>query len=604
MKHSDRRARAWGAVCLSLALSACTGRVSQSGVGSSTGTATGNTTGSSTGTGSTTGVAGSGAGGDTMPAQTAALCAASTDPGPAYVRRVTRLEYDNTVRDLLLLGTPTTIADQFPTEEVRLGFDNNAAALSVSPALAEQYLDAAETLATAAVKTNMAKLVPCDPTTVGIDACGAQFIAAFGQRAYRRPLAAADTTLLTGIFDVGKATDFATGVRLVVETVLQSPQFLYRLEMGRAPTASDPSVAVADGSAPNPTKVVRLTDWEMASRLSYMIWGSMPDDALFAAAAAGKLSAPADIDAQAQRLLKDPKAHDMVADFHNQWLGFGAVSSVEKDATVYPAFTPAIAGLMQQESQKFLDDVVWNENASLAMYFTAPFTFVNGPLAQYYGIPGVTGNAFVKAPLDGTHRVGLLTQGGFLAVQAKSNQTSPVHRGKFVREQLLCQTLPPPPPNIQIKPPALSATLTTRQRFAMHSADAACSPCHHLMDPIGLGFEGFDGAGAYRATENGQTVDSSGQVDSADPELQGPYSGVAELEAKLGQSATVQACVTTQWFRYAYGRAETDADSCSMATLATQFSAGGYKVQDLLAALTQTKAFLYRRVTPATGGAP
>jgi hypothetical protein len=252
----------------------------------------------------------------------------------------------------------------------------------------------------------------------------------------------------------------------------------------------------------------------------------------------------------------------------------------------------------------FLDDVVWNESGSLETIFTAPYTFVNGPLAQYYGIPGVTGSAFVKAPVDTTQRSGLLTQGGFLASQAKPNQTSPVHRGKFVREQFLCQQLPPPPPNVQIIPPALSPTLTTRQRFTQHSADAACTPCHQLMDPIGLGFETFDGAGMYRSMENGQAIDASGQVNSADAEIQGPFNGVLELEKKLGASSDVQACMTTQWFRYAYGRAETGADVCSMATLSKQFAAGGWKVQDLLAALTQTKAFLYRRVTPAAGGAP
>jgi hypothetical protein len=591
MKPLDQQARRWNVVIRSFVFSAgvlcaCTGKVSAPGGGSSAATIRETPS----------------AAAPVIPAEPNSDCTASVDPGPAFVRRVTHAEYDNTIRDLL--GMPTTIGDQFPTEEVRLGFDNNAAALSVSPDLAQQYLTAAETLATAAVTTNMAKLVPCDPTTAGVDACGQQFIAAFGQRAYRRPLAAADTTLLMGVFNVGKATDFATGVRLVVETVLQSPQFLYRIEYGRAPVASDPSIAVTDGSAPNPTQVVRLDDWETASRLSYMLWGSMPDDTLFAAAAAGKLSADADIAAQAARMLKDPKAHEMVADFHDQWLGVSAIGALEKDSTVYPSFTTTIAGLMQQETAMFLDDVVWNENGTLSTLFTAPYTFVNGPLAQYYGIAGVTGDAFVKTSVDTTQRSGLLTLGGFLSTQAKENQTSPVHRGKFVREQFLCQQLPPPPPNVQIIPPALSPTLTTRQRFAQHSASAACSPCHHLMDPIGLGFETFDGAGIYRSMENGQPIDSSGQVDMADAELQGPFNGVLELEKKLGQSSTVQQCVTTQWFRYAYGRAETDADTCSMAALSNQFAAGDFKVQDLLAALTQTKAFLYRRVTPAAGGAP
>jgi hypothetical protein len=617
MTHLDRGARSWEAVFVSAALcvsgafgAACTGRITLQGSGSASGVAATNGTagslGATTGAAGTVGTTGAAGLGMMTAQQTAALCAgggtAAIDPGPSFVRRLTHTEYDNTIRDLL--GTPTTIGDQFPTEEIRLGFDNNAAALSVSPALAEQYLDAAETLAQAAVASNMATLVPCDPTTAGVDACGQQFITSFGPRAYRRPLTADDVTLLTGVFNAGKATDFKTGVQLVIETVLQSPQFLYRIEFGQAPAASDPSVPVTDGSAPNPTQVVRLDDWEMASRLSYLLWGSMPDDALSAAAAAGKLSTDPDIAAQAARMLMDPKAHDMVADFHDQWLGLGTISSVEKDPTVYPAFTATIAGYMQQEAEAFLDDAVWNEGGALSTFFTAPFTFVNGPLAQYYGMSGVTGNAFVKTPVDTTQRSGLLTQGGFLSVQAKLNQTSPIYRGRFVREQLLCQQLPPPPPNIQIIPPALSSTLTTRQRFQQHSASAACSVCHHLMDPIGLGFENFDGAGVYRSMENGQPIDASGQVDQADAELQGPFNGVLDLEKKLGGSSTVQSCVTTQWFRYAYGRAETSDDACSLNTLSTQFAAGGFKVPDLLAALTQTKAFLYRRVTPAAGGMP
>jgi hypothetical protein len=306
---------------------------------------------------------------------------AGLDAGWAFVRRATNLEYDNTVRDLL--GTSTTIGNQFPAEEVRLGFNNNAAALSVLPDLAQQYLTPAETLAAAAVTTNMAKLLPRAPTTAGVDACAQQLIAALGQRAYRRPPAAADTTLLVSIFNIGNATDFSTGVRLVVETVLQSPKFLHLIEYGRAPVASDPSIAVTGGSAPNPTQVVRLDDWERASRLSYLttswpigfdIWGSMPDDALFAATSGGNLSTDADIAAQATGVLADPKAHDMVTDFHNQWLGFDAVASVEKDAVVYPDYTSTIAGLMRQEAQTFLDDVVRNEEGSFETISTAPYT--------------------------------------------------------------------------------------------------------------------------------------------------------------------------------------------------------------------------------------
>jgi hypothetical protein len=516
---------------------------------------------------------------------TSPLCrAGAIDPGPSYIRRVTRLEYNNTVRDLL--GDTSGVANGFPTEEKRLGFDNNADALSVSPVLAEQYMLAAETLSANAVASNLGQLVPCDPAADGVDACGQQFIATFGRRAFRRPLTPDDVALLTTVFDAGKSTDFATGVRLVIATALQTPQFLYRVEFGVAPARGQTAV--------------KLDDWEMASRLSYLLWNTMPDDTLFAAAEAGRLTAAADVDAQVERMLADPRARGVVADFNTQWLRIAEFDTAEKDGAVFPAFNAGIAALMHQETARFMDYVTWDGDGDLGAMFTAPFTFVNGPLAQYYGIPGVTGSAFVQTPVADQHRAGVLTQGGILSLLGKANQTSPVHRGKFVREQLLCTDLPPPPADLVIKPPELSATLTTRERFSQHAADNACAGCHHLMDPIGLGFESFDGAGVFRATENGQPVDSTGNVLESD--VAGPFDGAIELQAKLAASDQVRACVATKWFRYGYGRGETDGDACSLGTIKSKFAAGGYKMRDLLRALTQTNAFLYRQVTPAAGG--
>jgi hypothetical protein len=501
---------------------------------------------------------------------------------------MTALEYDNTLHDLL--GTVSGSSAGFPTEERRLGFDNNAAALTSSPILVEQYLLAAEKAAAGAVATNLASLVACDPVAAGIDACGQKFIGSFGASAYRRPLDADDTALLTTVFNVGKATDFKTGVRLVIETVLQSPRFLYRPEFGVPPKGSE--------------TVVKPDDWEMASRLSYFMWHSLPDAPLLAAAAAGKLTERADIEAQVSRMLADPKARGMVADFNSQWLRVGEIAAIEKDRAAFPAFSPAIAQLMQQETARFLDAVTWEGDGNLAALFGAPFSFMNASLAKYYGVTGVGSDAFIQVPLLATtQRAGLLTQGGVLALLGKANQTSPVHRGKFVREQLLCTDLPPPPADLMIKPPELSATLTTRQRFTQHATDVACSGCHHLMDPIGLGFENFDGAGIFRAVENGQTVDAHGEVASSD--IIGPFNGVAELAGKLAASQQVRACVATKWFRYAYGRGETAGDACSLGTIESKFAAGGYRFRDLLMAMTQSDAFLYRRVTPpAPKGGP
>jgi hypothetical protein len=302
-----------------------------------------------------------------------------------------------------------------------------------------------------------------------------------------------------------------------------------------------------------------------------------------------------------QRMIADPKARGVAADFHAQWLRVGEIDGVEKLATVFPNFSPAIAKLMEQETTTFLDYVTWDGAGDLPTILTAPFTFANATLAAYYGLPAVSGSTFVKTPLSPTtHRAGVLSQGGLLSLLGKANQTSPVHRGKFVREQLLCMDLPPPPANLMIKPPELSSTLTTRQRFTQHSIDPACTGCHHLMDPIGLGFEDFDGAGVFRASENGQPIDDSGEVQDSD--VTGPFHGIGELASKLASSGEVRACVATKWFRYGYGRGETAADACSLDNIKTQFAAGGFKIRDLMVALTQTDAFLYRLVTPAAGG--
>ena len=277
---------------------------------------------------------------------TGSLCAGGPpSPGPSYIRRVNRLEYNNTVHDLL--GDTSAPADSFPAEEVSLGFDNNAQALSVSPVLAEQYLDAAESLATTAVNTNWAKLVPCAPTTTGaaaIDACGQAFIMSFGQRAYRRPPDADDVAALTAAFDAGKATDLSTGVRLVIETALQSPRFLYRVELGRrAAGGRDGREArrLGDGVAAVVPAVAQH------ARRRALRGGARPASS----------TAPADIEAQVQRMIADPKARGVVADFHAQWLRVGEIAGVEKDATIFPAFTPAIAQLMQTETATFLDYV-------------------------------------------------------------------------------------------------------------------------------------------------------------------------------------------------------------------------------------------------------
>jgi hypothetical protein len=525
-----------------------------------------------TGTGSVTGTV------------TAADCEkAPVAPGPSFMRRLNRFEYDNTIRDLL--GDTSNPADAFPSEEIRLGFDNNATALQVSPALVEQYMTAAETLATTAVTKNMKSLVSCDPTAVGADACAETFIDSFGTKAYRRPLTSDEATAMKAVFDVGAKTDFTSGVRLVIETMIQSAPFLYRVEFGATPTGSE--------------QIVKLTSYEMASRLSYLLWQSMPDDELLAAAKADQLTDAGDVDTQVTRMMQDPKAHDVFAHFHQQWLKLDGIANLDKDATVFPNFDTNLTPLMAQETSQFLDYVVWQGGGTLDDLLTSPVSFQNAKLAGYYGTSGVTGTDFAKVTLDPKTNAGILTKGGLMAMLGKANDTAPVQRGKFVREQLLCQPLSPPPANIQIKPPELSSSLSTRERFAAHRTQPLCASCHDLMDPIGLGFENYDGAGHYRTTQNGMTIDASGEVLQSD--ISGTFNGAVDLAQQLAGSDQVRNCVTTSWFRYAYGRAETTDDACTLVNVNKKFSDAKHDLKSLLVSLTQTDAFLYRKVIPAGG---
>ncbi len=518
---------------------------------------------------------------------TSAVCGETTRPGPSPIRRLTRVEYDNTVRDLL--GDETNPSRDFPPEEEALGFNNNAATLGVTQLLAEQYMVAAEGIAQRATEADkMNALLGCDPAAVGEEACVSEFVGRFGQRAWRRPLAADEVAQMVALYRAAREPyDFPTGVQVVVQALLQSPHFLYRVEFG------DPTAAGE--------RVVPLAGHEMASRLSYFLWGTMPDETLFAAAAAGELGSREQVGAQARRMLEDPRARAAVRNFHTQWLKLDLVELASKDASIFDGFTPAVKSSLREETLAFLDNVIWEGDGSVDTLLTAPYTMMNATLAEYYGVTGPTGDAFERVELDPSRYSGVLTQAGLMAALAKPNQTSPVLRGKFVREQLLCQILPPPPPDVDVTPPDLDPNLTTRERFAQHSEDPVCAGCHRLMDPIGFGFENFDGAGRFRAEENGVAVDASGEILASD-DANGTFNGVPGLAQQLAGSDQVRACMSTQWFRFAYGRIETGDDECTMEALSVQFAAGGYDIKALLVALTQTDAFLYRKAVVAEGG--
>jgi hypothetical protein len=500
---------------------------------------------------------------------------------PSVIRRLSRREYDGTVRDLL--GDTSAPASAFPTEEKAFGFDNNAQANGTSELLTEQQQAAAERLAARFVRgPRLAMAAGCDP--LKDEACLRTFIARFGRRVWRRPLTDAEQARLLRVFVAGKDRyDAETGLEMLLSAALQSPHFLYRVELGEAPQPG--------------RSVVRLTGWELASRLSYFLWGTMPDDALFTAAERGELSRPEGIARQVDRMLAagDPRARAMVANFHEQWLELAHVAELDKSRSTYGAvgYTPELRPLWQRETETFVDEVFWNDG-KLATLFTAPYSYADRTLARFYDPAArVEGDAFVRVALDPKERAGLLTQAGLLALHAKRDQTSPVHRGMFVRRDLFCFEPPAPPAVEGIDPPALDPKLTTRERWSRHSEDPSCAGCHRLIDPLGLGFENYDAVGTYRTTENGRPIDPSGEIVGTD--VPGPFTGAVALGQRLARSAEVRACVTLHWYRYAFGtNGDTPADACAVAALAQQFAAAGNDMRELLRAITRSDAFLYR----------
>ena len=513
------------------------------------------------------------------------------------IRRLTRFEYNRTVRDLL--GDTSNPADLLPPEEEVAGFNNQAAALTSSDLLIEQYMKVAEDVSARAVG-NMGALIPdCDPDLDGNEVCASSFIQDFGKRVFRRPLSQDELARFESIFDWAIADAdlgrFEDGIEVVLQVMLQSPSFLYRPELGeQTPIEGD---------------VVPFTSWEMATKLSYMLWNTMPDDALFAAAEADELRTKEQIAAQATRMLEDEKARDLVRNFHTQWLQLTHLDSVTKDTGVYPAYQSSLRGLWKEEIQTFVEQVILEGDGSLETLLTADYSFMNEELASFYGddvVDSVAGAEFRQVQVDPERRAGFLTSAGLMATHANLNQSSPVFRGKFVREQLMCNTLPLPPNDLVIEPPQLDPTKTTKEQFEEIGANPACAGCHTLMNPIGFIFEHYDGIGQWRDQQNGKNIDATGEVVQTD-DIDGDYDGAVELASALAGSTQVRECVSSQWFRFAYNRTVTAEDSCSVEQLNDVFRSSGFNIKALLVALTQTNAFLYRRAVElepnANGGA-
>jgi hypothetical protein len=539
----------------------------------------------SPGGGGTAGAGGQAGGGSATPAP-----AGADRAGPMPLRRLTRIEYRNTIRDLQIASSVSDVTRDIPEDtKGAFGFD---AAPVVSNLEVDRFLGAAEAIGKALVasSTRFGQVLGCNAAAMGEDACARQFVTSFGRRAYRRPLAPDEIDALFAYYKSARTElryDFPNGIRMVLQVMLQSPSFLYRWELG----AQTPR---RDGA------LVKLSSHETAARLSYFLWSSMPDAALFGKADAGGLEAPAAIAAEAARMIKDAKARDTIARFHDLWLGIEDLASVQKDPKISATFRPVLDAL-GGETRAFINHVFAEAGGSIETMLAAPYSFVNETIARHYGVSGVVGRDLRRVDLDPAQRLGLLTHGAFLAVHAPPNSTSPVRRGKVVLEHLLCDPPPPPPEGLDVMPPIPDPKLQAREQFAQHTTEPSCRACHLRMDMIGFAFEGYDTLGRFRTEEAGRPLDTTVTIPGLDG-AERRVKGATELARILARSDQVRQCMVRQWMRFALGRLEVPDEAGSVRAALDEFAAAGFDLRALMVALTKTKAFTHR--TPFSWEAP
>jgi hypothetical protein len=512
-------------------------------------------------------------------------CGAGVDPGPVFLRRLTHPEYRRAVHDLT--GSALDVTTSFPGETAINGFRNNAEGIPVSTLQTERYGDAASRLASDLIATPSLRgawlgTACATPTAANRTDCTDQFVKRFGERAFRRPLTADEVARYDALAATAAGDpNVYMGLGLVVRAMLQSPKFLYRVEVGAA--GADPA---------KPAAWRKLDGYEIATRLSFLLWGTAPDAALMTAASQKRLDTPDGVRAMAAELLKSERSKEPARELYGQWLGFDALPYIERDPAAFPSFTESLRSAMAQESQLFVDNVLWAPDASVLDLVGAQYGFVNGALATHYKKKGVSGTAFSRVTFDDADgRGGLLGLASVLSVTWKPD-VDPILRGKYVREGLLCQRPPPPPPDVGPLPKA-APNETQRERLARHRTDPTCSVCHNLFDPIGFGLERYDGIGALRSTDaQGHPLTGEGKLDGA---AKPDFVGMRELSLKIKESPLFPACVATQAFRYSFGRSEVGGDACALRQLTDAFVAGGHHYADLILAIAGSDAFRYRR---------
>ena len=449
-----------------------------------------------------------------------------------------------------------------------------AARVGLSAKLVEQFETSALGVAKQALSNvaGRAALVGCNPAGTTDDSCTRQFIQKIGRRAWRRPLVEAEISQLEGIAKNAQTVlnDFFGGLQYAVAAILQSPHFLYREELG-SPDPSEPSRR-------------SFNDHELAVRMAYFLWNTTPDDQLLDAADARQLT-QGGLLAHAERLLGSERAASAMQVFFSEFYRLGELDALPQLASLYPQLTSTLGASMRTETLLFLNDVAFGRQGDFRDVFDSRDTFVNAELAGLYGVIAPTGTAFAAVALPDTGmRAGILGHASFLASSSQPNRSSPTRRGKFIREMLLCQHIPAPPPDIAPFPDAAQGT--AREKLASHGADP-CAGCHALMDPIGLGLENFDGIGAFRTTDEGRPIDASGELDGV------TFGDPRDLATALKNHPDLPACIARNVYRYAVAHVETAGEEVAIITLTNTFRENGFRFRSLLEGMINSPAFVY-----------
>ena len=508
--------------------------------------------------------------------------------------RLTHAQVRNTLRDGLGFAPP--VIDTFPSEaridatNSRNGFANRADQLTISPLLADYYFKASEELATEVASKPGDFGMDCQMAELAPGACLSGFIDSFGVKMWRRPLTTQEKEDLVAFFSASAEAGGGPegGLKNLVQAFFLSPNFLYRSEVGSSQTAGE---------------TTHLTDYELASALSFTLWDTAPDAELMELASKGELSDPMVRMNQARRMLTTvPRTAPAFHSFVEQWLHTEDIVASEKDPTVFSLGTPELAQDLLVETQKLVDSVLFDAGGDrkFETLFTANYGFVNERSAAVYGVEGVTGDQLQKKDMDPSQRRGILTQASFMWGHANPDGTHPVERGRYFREEVLCEGVPDPPPTVIVDPKFGDATLTARERLAIHLGEPACAACHQLIDGLGLAMENYDGIGRYRTEEVVQggvakPIDATGSVPLPSDGTVLEFKNLIDLVDQLAQKPDIYSCFASQYMDYVTGRRPGELDTCERKLITDAFAESGFRMDTLVLNVVGSPSFSARR---------